>query len=241
MSGAGVRPSTTIKALRALAVGLCLAALSSGCVSLLPTSEPAQLYRFGATAGAGVAAQPGLGVRTGVLLEGVVLSRAAVGDQILTVAGPQAAYLSGARWDAPASLLFNEAVQRGFDERAQRVRLNPRAGAGRTDASLRLFVRDFQADYGNVTFPPPAAKGKKPAPPPNLPPPTAVVALRARLTAPDGHLLAERDFTARRPAGENRVGAIVPALDAAVSQVIGELVAWTDASAPAPSAPPSGR
>lgn len=221
-------------ALAALAaVGLALGA----CVSLLPKTEPAQLYRFGYGSEPPAPGARSVGPRTSVLLDNVTLTRAAVGDQILTVAGDQAAYLSGARWDAPASLLFTEAVQQAFDERAQRVRLQPRGGLGKTTASLRLYVRDLEADYGKIMLPPPTAKKRGRSTPPNLPPPTAVVAVRARLTDAAGQLIAERDFVSRRPAAENRVGAIVPALDGAVEEVLNQLVAWADASAPAPSAP----
>lgn len=218
----------------------CALALGGCGFSLLPSTPPAQLYRFGANGAAppqpGAPVQAAVEQKATVLLDGVVMSRAALGDQILTVAGDQAAYLDGARWAAPATVLFGEAVERAFDEHARRTRLTPRGGLGHTDASLRLVVRDFQADYGAARFPPPPEKGKRPPPPPNLPPPTAVVALRARLTALDGRLIAERDFSVRRPAAENRVGAIVPALDAATAEVLGQVVAWTDANAPPPTA-----
>lgn len=217
-------------------------ALLTGCggISLFPASEPAQLYRFGYGSGPPAAGSRDVGPRTGVLLDAVQLNRAAVADQILTVAGNQAAYLSGARWDAPASLLFSEAVLRAFDERSQRIRLQPRGGVGRTQASLRLYVRDLEADYGDIVLPPPA-KPRAKAKPVNLPAPTAVVAVRARFIDADGRILSERDFVARRPAAANRVGAIVPALNGAVEEVLNQLVAWADANAPAPTPPPPPR
>lgn len=212
----------------------------AGCVSLLPAGVPAQLYRFGAGTPGGVAPQAAdIGRRTGVLLDGVLLTRAASSDQLLTVAGNQVAYVERARWAEPASQMFTEAVQRAFDDRAQRVRLQARGGLGKTTASLRLFVRDFQADYGSIRFPDAASKGRKNGPPPNLPAPTAVVSVRARLAGADGQLIAERDFAARRPTSDNRIGAIVPAMDAAVGEVLTQVVAWTDANTP--SLGPAGR
>lgn len=203
-----------------------------GCITVFPQSEPAQLYRFGYGAGG---AQPVTrdvnASRTAVLLDTVGMTRAAVGDQILTVAGNQAAYISDARWDAPATLLFTEAVIRAFDERAQRVRLMARPGAGKAQATLRLYVRDLEADYGAITLPPPPRKGERKQPA-NLPAPTAVVAVRARLIDSAGRAVADRDFVVRRPAADNRVTAIVPAVDGAVTEVLNQLVAWADASAP---------
>lgn len=226
---------------RTAGVALALSALGlAGCgISLFPAGEAAQLYRFGVGSDA-PPPSPEAGPRAGVLLDGVVLTRAASSDQLLTVAGDQVAYVERARWAAPASQLFTEAVQRAFDERARRVRLQARGSLGRTTASLRLYVRDFQADYGVVRFPDPAPKGRKKAPPPSLPAPTAVVSLRARLTGDGGQLIAEKEFAARRPAADNRVGAIVPAMDAAVEEVLTQVVAWTDANAPA-LAPTSSR
>lgn len=222
-----------------LLLGFTLAVSSlAGCgLSLFPAGEPAQLYRFGV--GGPPPAMADAGPRAGVLLDGVVLTRAASTDQLLTVAGDQVAYVERARWAAPASQLFTEAVQRAFDDKARRVRLQARGGLGRTTASLRLYVRDFQADYGAARFPDPAPKGGKRAPPPNLPAPTAVVSVRARLAGANGQLIAEREFVARRPASDNRVGAIVPALDAAVDEVLTQVVAWTDADTPASA--PGGR
>ena len=53
---------------------------------------------------------------------------------------------------------------------------------------------------------------------------------------PLGHPALRAMFEARKPAGDNRVGAIVPAYDAAVREVLGKLVTWTnDQAKPAAS------
>jgi cholesterol transport system auxiliary component len=113
-------------------------------------------------------------------------------------------------------------VERRFDDDAQRTRLVARGDLGRTSLILRLDVREFEARYAY-----PEAI------------PTVNVSVRARLAAPDGSPMQERTFEVRSPVAENRVSLIVDGLDKATTQVLGEVVAWTDAAAAsAPSAAP---
>ena len=94
-----------------------LAALStSACVSLLPKSDPAQLYRFDVEPARAEAAATDSQV--GLLKPPARFTQAAAGDRLLTVTGGQAAYIAAARWVAPANVLFDEAVARGFDGNA---------------------------------------------------------------------------------------------------------------------------
>lgn len=204
-------------------VAIALGALS-GCISVLPKAAPAQLYRFGADwpSAASASSPSGPDARVAVLLDGPSFPRAAIGDAMLTTRGSEVAYIAGARWASPAVLMFNEAVQRAFDARAVRTRLTGRGELGRVQAVLRLEGREFQAEYA-PGLGAPGSGG----------PPTVVVSLRARLTRPDGGVLAEQDFTARRAAAADRVSAIVPAFDAASVEVLTGVVAWTDAHAPA--------
>lgn len=202
--------------LRLSALGACALALS-GCISLLPKSKPAQLYRFGAAPAAAPAATP---ARTGP--GGVVVFRTngsfqgeASDDRILTVSGGKAAYIARSRWVAPADVLFNEAVANAFD--ASPVRLIARGQQGRFAYALRIDVRNFETRYDSG---PDAA-------------PTVVVRVHAALTRSDQSNVGESDFEARAPAGANRVGEIVAAYDKAVGEVVGKLVAWTEATATA--------
>ena len=197
--------------LRLATIGVCALALS-GCISLLPKSKPAQLYRFGATPAAApaTAARPNAVAvfRTNGSFQGE-----AADDRILTITGGKVAYIAESRWVAPAETLFNEAVANAFD--ASPVRLIARGQQGRTAYALRLDVRDFETRYDH---------GAKAAP-------TVVVRLHAALTRSDQTSVGEREFEARAPASDNRVSAIVEAYDKAVADVIGKLVAWTEASA----------
>ncbi len=196
-------------ALAALGLGLC------SCVSLFPKVKPIQLYAVGRLPppSAGAIA-PGA---VGVVFGGITMPAAAVGDQILTVTGQDVAYIAGARWVVPAGAMIQGDAERAFEARGQRVRLLHRGDFGGAAAVLRLDVGDFEARY--------KAPGAAP---------TVVVSLRASLTRPGGVLIADQTFTARQPAAENRIGPIVAAYDKAVIDVLGQVVAWTDANAPPP-------
>lgn len=191
---------------------LTLAAIAlSGCISLFPKAEPAQLYRFQAQP----TAQPfPPGPLFGVLRLGASFPRASAGDRILTVNDRgEAAYIAGARWVSPASVLFEEQVATAF-QNGGRARLIGRGEVIKADFSLKLDVQTFEARYD---------RGPKAAP-------EIVVSVRGVITRNrDRALVGERLFTARIRAGENRVGAIVPAFNAALSQVLGELVGWVNA------------
>lgn len=197
---------------RLTAVALALTAIAlSGCISLFPKAEPAQLYRFEARP----ATRPlPPGPVFGVLRLGTSFARASATDRILTVNDRgEAAYIAGARWVSPATVLFDEQVATAF-QGAGRARLIGSGEVIKADFSLKLDVQTFEAHYD---------RGPKAAP-------EIVVTVRGVITRNrDRALVGEQLFTARVRATENRVGAIVPAYNAALSQVLGALVAWVNA------------
>ena len=201
--------------------GVVAAAALSGCVSLLPRQPPVQLYQFGegplaAASAPSAGSVIGRGQATlGVVLAQVSFPRAALGDEVLTTRGDQAAYIAGARWLTPAVLMFQEAAERAFQARSSRVRLIGRGELGAASALLRLDVDKFEARY-----------------PPLGGPPTVRVSLRATLARADGRTLLQQAFVAREPAAEDRVSAIVAAYDAAVTRVLAQAVDWTNAQTP---------
>lgn len=205
---------TRARAFARLAAAAALALALSGCVSLLPKSKPAQLYRFGQPAAAAAPAPGPLSRRIGVFRTNVRFADEAADDQILTITGGKAAYIAQTRWVAPASVLFEQAVSSAFDSAQGPVRLITRGQQGKADYALRLEVRTFEARYAN----PDAA-------------PTIVVRVYAALSRADQTTVGEQIFDARVPAAENRVGAIVDAFDKAAGEVIGQLVTWTQATA----------
>ncbi len=216
------------RALRTAGLMSCLlsAAALGGCVSLFPAQPPVQLYAFGRTAPPGAEQTSTIGRgqgAPGVVLSQASLPRAALGDAILTTRGDQAAYIAGARWLTPATLMFQEDAEQAFAARARGVRLIARSELGAASALLRLDVSEFEARYDPAT----------------LGAPTVVVSLRATLARPDGGRLVQQGFTVRRVAVQDRVSAIVAAYDQAVQDALAQVVAWTDAQTPALAANPA--
>jgi cholesterol transport system auxiliary component len=197
-----------IAAAALLATSLAL----SGCITLFPKATPVQLYRFAAAA---PAAQPVSGAAAfNLQRSATIFLRAAQSDLILTTSGPEIAYIAGSRWVSPASVLFDEAVDRAFDASGGPAHIVPRGEMGSSGASLKLDVQAFEARYS----------GAKDAAP------TVVVRVQGLLVrASDRHVLAEKIFEVQKPADTNRVSAIVAAFDAATTDVIGQIVAWTGA------------
>jgi cholesterol transport system auxiliary component len=190
----------------------CAAALLSGCISLLPKTQPAQLYSFGGamTPANAQAPQP----RFMVEAQPITFERAAAGDRILTMTGNEAAYIKGARWDIGAQYLFEQALTNAFAADPGPARLMARGEAVKPDYFLKLEVRTFEARY---------VQGQGAAP-------TVVVTVYAALSQPgSAALAADHLFTASVPAAENRVGAITSAYDQAVTRSLGELAKWVDA------------
>lgn len=195
--------------LRFAVTGL-LALSLAGCISLVPKTKPAQLYRFGVP----TAATPPRAEPIGVFRTPALFQREAAGDRILTVTDERVAYIARSRWVAPAEVLFDAAVSAAFDSAPGRVRLLPRGEPARGAYLLRLDVRNFETHYG---------EGRTP-----------VVLVRVRATLAGGPTrgpAAERLFEARVPAERNRVSAIVAAYNEAVAQVLGDVTAWTNSSA----------
>jgi cholesterol transport system auxiliary component len=205
-------------------LALCIAAALglSACVSLLPKTKPAQLYRFGSQTPLSVPQSQG-SAKISISLSETQFPRASTSDGMLTVTGDRTAYIAGARWVAPARILFQEAVERAFQSRAKTVRLVDVGDVGVAAGSLRIDVMNFEARY-----PRPGAT------------PSIVIDLVARLTRADGSLLDQRAFSIVTPAQGDRVSLIAQAFDEATSGVLAEVVDWADQEVaslpPAPSA-----
>lgn len=199
----------------ALTAGLGLTALSTGgCISLLPKTKPAQMYRFGFSGGGGEA--PAGGEPFGVMKPPCLFQREASNDRILTVEGSQVAYIGEARWVAPAQVLFDEAVSQAFARLGGPARLIGRGEARRADYTLRLDVREFEARYDH---------GMKA-------PPTITVAFDAVMTPVDRSAPRQIAFDSHVTAADNRVGAIVDAFNAALAETLPKLVAWVGEAGP---------
>lgn len=203
-----------IKTLVAGAATLGLALSLSACISLFPKAKPSGMYRFGTTPPA--ASKGPAGAMFGVLKAPTVFTRPAAGDRILTaLPDGETAYVAGARWIAPASIQFDEALSRAFDADPGRARLIGRGEVAKAQMVVRLEVRAFEASYDN---------GPKA-------PPEVVIQVRGVLSRTgDRALVGDQVFEARVRAADNRVAPIVAAFDQANSKVIGDIVGWINAA-----------
>jgi cholesterol transport system auxiliary component len=198
---------------RAGIVAASLAPLAlAGCISLLPSEKPVQLYRFGGgppdASPQAAAGGPAFAVR----LAPLGFDRPAATDQILTVNGDQTAYVAGARWVASAASLFGSAITRAFDIHGGPARLLAFGQISHADLVLKIDVRTFEVRY---------PKGKSDDP-------EVVVEVYGALTDLAGGEQS-RLFQARSPAASNSVHAIAAAFDTAVAEVLTSLVTWVDA------------
>jgi cholesterol transport system auxiliary component len=195
-------------ALRSVTVAVAAVALT-GCISLFPKAKPAGLYRFGHVALE--SSRPASEKSFGVFKTPTVFTRAAMSDRLLSVTAGEAAYISDARWVSPAIVLFDEAVARAFEADNSRARLVTRGEALKAAMALRLEVRSFETVY---------VDGPKA-------PPEVLVEIRAVMTRTnDRAMLGDKVFVARVRAADNRLSAIVPAYDQAVTQALSEIVTW---------------
>lgn len=205
-----------MRALAQIATATALALSLSACISVFPKSKPVGLYRFGDAEVSAPKAPSG--AMFGVLKSPTVFTRAAAGDRMLTSTQGEVAYIADARWVSPAFVLFEEAVANAFQSAPGRARLIGRGEIAKADLVLRLEVRTFEAQYVN---------GPKAAP-------EVVVRVRGVLNnSQDRALVGDQIFEARVKAADNRVSAIVPAYDQATAKVLGEVVGWVNAAAPA--------
>lgn len=195
----------TVRKILLTAAAAAAVASTGACVSLFPKSDPSQLYRFGVEE----APAADLGARGyNVTRTATVFNRAATGDRILTVTGSEVAYVAQSRWVAPAVVLFDEAAARSFDAAPGCARLLTRGDSTPADAVMRLEVRSFEVQYRDG---PEAA-------------PTAVVEVHASMTrTQDREVVVDRAVRIEERASDNRVSAIVAALDSASSKALGEI------------------
>lgn len=216
---------TPTKSLARVAAIASAAVTLAACVTVFPSDEPVQMYRFGDEAALGdqkaeTSAAPAAD-QVGLFKGRTTFAQAVGTDRILTIKGAEAAYIGSARWVSPASVLFDEALAQAFDDNTGPARLVVRGEISRAAYFLRLDVRNFEAVYDH---------GSRAAP-------TIVVRVRAVLTrSADRTLTGDQVFETKVRASSNRVGSIVQAFDQATAQTIGELVAWANETAVRPDA-----
>jgi|SRR5450631_2210641 cholesterol transport system auxiliary component len=126
-------------------------------------------------------------------------------DRIVVRTDPQSvAYLTGAQWADTLPALVQSRLIDSF-QNAHLVRAVGRPGM-LADVSLQTGIRRFELD---------AARGE------------AAVEISAQLLNPSGRIIAGRMFSGTVPVGSTDPAAIATALDAALAQVMRDIVIWT--------------
>ncbi|MBI1263114.1 MAG: hypothetical protein GC187_00065 [Alphaproteobacteria bacterium] len=197
---------------RRLALGAALTAClaATGCISLLPESNPRMLYRldpgFTGTVGAPVrGAVP-------VSVERVSAPRALAGDRIAIDRGGAIAYMAGAAWASPAPAMFEMVMEDAFQ--AQALPVSPVRAEDGVSARFRLDValRRFEAVYDQGDTDAPLVR----------------VTVRARIIDRDERILAAHQvFGHEVRASAHRQGAIIEAFSQASANAAGDIARWT--------------
>jgi cholesterol transport system auxiliary component len=147
-------------------------------------------------------------VRGQVIVIEPVASTALETDRILVRPQPESlAYLTGAKWSARLPSLVQTRLIQSV-ENSRSLKAVGRPGDHLTaDYDLTSEIRNFEIDVQSNE---------------------AVVQIAARLVSDTtGRVIAAEIFTARVPASANDSAAAANALDQALGQVMGEIVAWT--------------
>lgn len=197
---------------RRLALGTALTACLAvtGCISLLPESNPRMLYRldsgFTGTAGAPVSGP------IAVSVERVSAPRALAGDKIAIDRGGAIAYMAGAAWASPAPAMFEMVMEDAFQAQAPQV--SPVRAEDGVSSRFRLDValRRFEAVYD---------QGDDAAP-------LVRVTVRARIIDRDERILAARQvFNHEVRASAHRQGPIIEAFSQASADAASDVARWT--------------
>lgn len=202
----------------AFSLSVLLLLAQCGCVSLVPRQNPGTLYRFGDQSAPATATSPGP-ARPPLDLH-VDLPSAAAGDGVLTVTGARAAYLDGARWVTPASVIFRDDLTLALLSRSG---FEPLDRTDRASLHLSVHVLRFEVDYKD---------GAEAAPTIHV---TATLTLRNDASAIQPVAMI---VNASSLAAENRVSAIVSAYGEAVREVTDAAVTLVNAQSPLPTATP---
>jgi cholesterol transport system auxiliary component len=165
------------------------------------SSVPPATYDLTAATG-GFAARTGRG-QLAVLLPDAILP--ADSDRIVVRTNPQSvAYLSGAQWADKLPSLIQSRLIESF-QNAHLLRAVGRPGI-LADFSLQTSIRRFEFD---------AARGE------------ATVEISAQILGQSGRIIAGRLFSGTVPVASADSSAVASALDAALRQIMREIVIWT--------------
>ena len=187
----------------------------AGCVSVLKSGPPDNLYRFGIVEDPAHEAHIIERDKKPVTLGRVRFAPEIDGDRILTAHGDTVLYIKDACWVASVPGLFTQAVMRRFEQATSSVRLLPAAARGNGAPLLHLTIDRFEADYrGN------AQKSDAPT-----------IRVSGSATLVDSASLqpiASRRFTVDERASASSQSAITSAFDRAVSHYTLQILEWCE-------------
>ncbi|BBH30514.1 ABC-type transport auxiliary lipoprotein family protein [Pseudomonas bijieensis] len=180
--------------------------LLGGC-SILPKSEPADIYRLPATQ---ASSAPGVTVNWSLRLASPQASEVLNSPKIAVI--PQGNLFSSyaaSRWSDPAPVLLRNRLLDGFAQDG-RVRLLSVADSNlQADLELGGQLQAFQTEYQGTAA-------------------SVVIRLDALLVRGfDQRILASRRFEVRQPLGDTKVPAVVDGFGRAGDRLTAEVVNWT--------------
>jgi len=195
--------------LRLLAMAAAMS-LASAC-SILPPSEPVDLYRLPVNQPSRVATPLDWSLRLNKPLASEVLA----GPRITVIPhGDVVSSYKGARWSDAVPVLLRNRLLDGFQRDGQVQRLSADDSNLQADYELAGELQAFQSEYrpdGEVEV---------------------VIRYDARLVqGRSQRILASKRFEIRRPLADKQVAAVVAGFGAASDQLAGQVVAWTVAQA----------
>jgi len=198
----------TLSRRRALGAVSCLVPLG-GCNLLLPAPAP-QLYRLTpqiADVPSGARAGSQLVVSTPVAPESLNTERIALTRDRRTLD-----YFAGAAWTDRAPLMLQGLMIDAFQDSGLVAAVGRDSSDISADYRLETNLRDFQASYTGA----------------DQPLPMIVVSMGVQLVRLTDHRVVGHVRTTKEvPAARNSLDNIVEAFDAAVGDVIGEIIRWT--------------
>jgi cholesterol transport system auxiliary component len=181
----------------------------SGCISFLPETVPATVYRLSTP-------EPSGEVREEAVIIGVqrpLTPRALSNDMIaMSQERGQLVFIQGAEWITPVPRLVQDLIVESMDAfEPTLIASRPEDGV-RSEFELATELRSFEANY---------LRGPDQ-------PPTVIVRLRARLIrSSDRRLVAVDAIGAQSVASSNTIGDIVAAFDAASQEAMASVAQWT--------------
>lgn len=189
----------------AIGAGLIL----SGCISLLPKTEPSTLYRLEVVRASSAQSPENA---TPVIIDRLSAPRGLSGDRVAIVQDGAVAYMAGAAWLSPApTLVHNQILDMFLVETPELV---PTRSEDGVDAryQLQLELRRYEAEY---------ERGLENAP-------VVHVRIQARLIdRQTRQLIGLRQIHEDVPATDNRQSAIIDAFSQATNAAVRELAGWT--------------